>query len=120
MRTAEASWAYRLRRPRASVLFVADQDDTLVKTKSGHTFASNASDWQYWHPTAVLAKLQELYAQGYQLVIFSNQKGISSERDKNKGKRGGPKETSILGRFDQFLEQVGSRARARVVARCCC
>ena len=65
----------------------------------------------------MLTKLQELHKQGYQLAIFSNQKGISSERDKNKGKRGGPKETSILGRFDQFLEQVGDRASACVVSR---
>ena len=88
--------------PRGTML----QDDTLVTTKSGKTFAAHAGDWIYWHPSAVVAKLQELVRDGYQLVIVSNQKGISSERDKGKGKGPGEKERSILGRFDQFLEKV--------------
>ena len=84
-----------------------------MATKSGKKFAAHAGDWKYWHPTAVVKKLQELHRDGYRLVMFSNQKGISTERKDSK-KRSGPgeKERSILGRFDEFLAQV-LRARPR-------
>lgn len=52
-------------------------DCTLINTKSGAKFAKNAGDWVYWDEK-VPAKLRELYNDGYKIVIFTNQKGIST------------------------------------------
>jgi DNA 3'-phosphatase len=51
-----------------------DLDDTLIKTKSGHSFPTSASDWTFLCPQ-VPTKLQELFfSQGFEnFVIFSNQ-----------------------------------------------
>ncbi|KAF0694865.1 Aste57867_14265 [Aphanomyces stellatus] len=53
-----------------------DMDSTLITTKSGKTFAKDANDWKFWNE-CVPAKLQELAADGYAVVIFSNQSGLS-------------------------------------------
>lgn len=53
-----------------------DLDGTLIVTKSGKRFAQNDSDWQWFHPTRVPGKLSELLADGYKLVLFSNQNGV--------------------------------------------
>lgn len=52
-----------------------DLDQTLISTKSGHTFARNDDDWKFFADNTV-AKLHDLYNQGYCLVIFTNQAGI--------------------------------------------
>lgn len=49
-----------------------DLDGTLVKTKSGAEFALNGGDWMFAH-RSVPAKLKEMYAEGFRIVIFSNQ-----------------------------------------------
>ena len=54
-----------------------DMDCTLINTKSGAKFAKNAEDWVYWDKS-VPHKLKELYENGYKIVIFTNQKGIST------------------------------------------
>lgn len=51
-------------------------DDTLIKTKSGAKFAKDAKDWQWWHPD-VAKGVQEFSKKDYQIVIFTNQNGIS-------------------------------------------
>jgi len=53
-------------------------DQTLIKTKSGNTFAENAQDWEWLYPE-VPTKLQSFYNGGYKIVIFSNQMGIGKE-----------------------------------------
>lgn len=53
-----------------------DMDDTLIKVKSGAKFPKNADDWLFWH-ASVPDKLRELAKEGYKLVIFTNQNGIS-------------------------------------------
>jgi len=52
-----------------------DMDSNLIETKSGKTFAENASDWKWWHKT-VPDKLKEAHEDGFKVVIFSNQAGI--------------------------------------------
>jgi len=52
-----------------------DMDETLITTKSGAKFPKNKSDWQWWNPS-VPKKLKEIYADGYKVVIMSNQNGI--------------------------------------------
>ncbi len=48
-------------------------DDTLVKCKSGASLPRGRSDWD-WHSPSVATKLKQMYENGYQIVIFTNQK----------------------------------------------
>jgi len=54
-----------------------DMDSTLILTKSGRTFAKDASDWIWWND-AVPKKLREANKAGFKIVIISNQGGVSS------------------------------------------
>ena len=58
-------------------LAVFDLDGTLIKTLSGEIFATSADDWMFNYPE-VPQILRNLVNQGYQLIIISNQAGISS------------------------------------------
>lgn len=62
-----------------------DLDSTLIKTRSGNVFARSADDWK-WFEGNVHVTLQKLHAEGYQLVIFSNQKKISIQKEMKAGK----------------------------------
>ncbi|KAJ5709949.1 Polynucleotide kinase 3 phosphatase [Penicillium malachiteum] len=62
-----------------------DMDSTLIKTRSGNTFPRSADDWQWWDGS-VAAKLGSLHEEGYQVVIFSNQKKISIQKEIKAGK----------------------------------
>ncbi|RDW60769.1 DNA kinase Pnk1 [Coleophoma cylindrospora] len=65
-----------------------DFDSTLILTSSGKTFASNANDWKWWH-ASVPGILQKLYKEeGYQVVVLSNQGGLSMKGD-TKGPKAG-------------------------------
>lgn len=58
-----------------------DLDSTLITTSSGRKHASSAVDWKWWRPQ-VPGMLRDLHQnQGYQIVILSNQAGISLHRD---------------------------------------
>lgn len=52
-----------------------DLDDTLIKTKSGKTFAENETDWQLYD-NSIFGKLFRLIYQNYYIVIITNQKGL--------------------------------------------
>ncbi|KAI6654898.1 Sodium-independent sulfate anion transporter-like [Oopsacas minuta] len=55
-----------------------DLDGTLITTKSGNVFPKNISDWKPLY-TGVKNKLQSLHHNdGYDIVVFSNQMGIST------------------------------------------
>ena len=56
-------------------------DSTLVEPKSGAKFPKDAEDWKWWNPV-VPKKMKELYDEGYKMVIFTNQKGISGGQTK--------------------------------------
>lgn len=58
-----------------------DFDSTLVKTKSKKKFAINGLDWTPWS-SKIIPKLQSLHNNNYQIVIFTNQKGISTGKTK--------------------------------------
>lgn len=68
-------------RPKPVKVAAFDFDDTLIKTKSGNVFAKGADDWQWWH-SSIPAKLKQLNADGYAVVVVSNQSGISLKSDK--------------------------------------
>ena len=56
-----------------------DMDGTLIKTKSGFAFASNKDDWEFLFENTV-QKLKELNDQGYTIVIFTNQAGVTKNK----------------------------------------
>lgn len=60
-----------------------DFDGTLVTSASGLKFTKDPLDWRWWSPH-VPPKLRALAAEGYTLVIVSNQAGITLKRKKPK------------------------------------
>jgi bifunctional polynucleotide phosphatase/kinase len=58
-----------------------DLDWTLIRTKTGRQFASNANDWLFWHES-VPEKLRSLHSSGHTIVIFTNQGGVASGNTK--------------------------------------
>ncbi|OQS02087.1 bifunctional polynucleotide phosphatase/kinase [Thraustotheca clavata] len=61
-----------------------DMDSTLIATKSGKTFAVDDKDWKLWHEN-VPAKLKELLEDDYEIIVFSNQSGLSKGKVSEKG-----------------------------------
>jgi bifunctional polynucleotide phosphatase/kinase len=58
-----------------------DLDDTLIKTKSGKDFYEDVNDWEIYDKS-IPGKLFKLINDGYQIVIISNQLGISKGKTK--------------------------------------
>lgn len=59
---------------------VALQDGTLVNTRSGLDFPKDAADWKFFNKT-VADVLRKFHAEGYKLVVFSNQGAIKGALD---------------------------------------
>ena len=79
--------AVTLKRTRPVKIAAFDFDDTLIATKSGLKFARGEDDWRWWHPT-VPSRLKKLDAEGYTIVVISNQGGISLRSDAKTPKDG--------------------------------
>lgn len=64
--------------PARSLLKIAafDMDGTLIRPSNGQAHSKTCSDWEWWDPT-VKDTLEGLHRDGFQIVVLSNQKGIS-------------------------------------------
>ncbi|KAI1438980.1 PNK3P-domain-containing protein [Xylaria sp. CBS 124048] len=80
-----------------------DLDSTLIVTKSGKTFSKGAADWKWWD-ASVPYRLRELYADGYRIVIISNQAGLKLHPDPSAKK---PKKDSA-DRVSDFKQKCAS------------
>lgn len=58
-------------------------DNTLIKPKSGLVFPKDCNDWQLLYPD-VPSKLKQFHMDGYKIVIFTNQAGLSTGKVKIK------------------------------------
>ena len=58
-----------------------DMDDTLIKVKSKAKFAKDQYDWEFWHDK-VPSKIKAYHDQGFSIILFTNQKGISLGKTK--------------------------------------
>eukprot|EP01094_Clydonella_sp_ATCC50884_P005406 TRINITY_DN1433_c0_g1_i5.p1 TRINITY_DN1433_c0_g1~~TRINITY_DN1433_c0_g1_i5.p1 ORF type:complete len:537 (-),score=104.05 TRINITY_DN1433_c0_g1_i5:658-2073(-) len=63
-------------RPREAIVAL-DMDGTVIKTRSGRTFATGPTDWVFWDES-VPHKLREVYDSGAAVVIMSNQGGVGT------------------------------------------
>ncbi|OCK74810.1 putative DNA 3'-phosphatase Tpp1 [Lepidopterella palustris CBS 459.81] len=59
-----------------------DLDSTLISTKSGKLHAKDEYDWEWWHES-VPTKLGDLYKDGYQIIIFTNQGRLTDENGRS-------------------------------------
>ncbi|MCJ1469682.1 hypothetical protein MMC07_008318 [Pseudocyphellaria aurata] len=57
-----------------------DLDSTLIDTISGGIFAKDSTDWRWWH-NCVPNRLKQLHADGYVIVVLTNQGSISLKND---------------------------------------
>merc|ERR1712166_1258275 len=87
-----------------------DLDSTLVNTKTGGRFATTAQDWCWFNP-AVPDKLKELIADGFKIVIFTNQGGIKSAVN-------GVQATKVKARIDNVLGALEGCDNIRAFAAC--
>lgn len=83
-----------------------DMDDTLIKVKSGAKFPKNADDWLFWSDE-VPKRLVELDKEGYKLVIFTNQNGIT---------KGHTSAQDIQTKIQNFCETSGVKIQAFIAS----
>ncbi|KAB8230697.1 putative DNA 3'-phosphatase Tpp1 [Aspergillus alliaceus] len=82
-----------------------DLDSTLVSTASGNTFPRNSSDWKWWHDT-VPARLKQLSADGYHVIVVSNQKKISLQKEMKGGRTDSKSLTNFKERAAAVMRQL--------------
>ncbi|KAH1910462.1 hypothetical protein KXW02_002446 [Aspergillus fumigatus] len=95
------------RREKAKVA-AFDLDSTLVVTASGNTFPRDSSDWKWFSPNHVsfTAALQLTATHRYQVVIMSNQKRISLQKDLKGGRADSKSLTNFKERVTGVMRQI--------------
>ncbi|KAI9888560.1 MAG: hypothetical protein M1814_006801 [Vezdaea aestivalis] len=83
-----------------------DFDGTLVSTKSGKTHSSQSDDWAWWRPE-VPAVLEQLHEDGFHVIVFSNQAGITLDEGSKKSKGTRPTGTGEK-RLKGFKQKVST------------
>ncbi|KAL4447518.1 hypothetical protein ABPG75_004737 [Micractinium tetrahymenae] len=86
-----------------SKIAAIDLDGTLVGVKSGAKFARGPDDWKFFNKH-VPEKVAELYEQGYQLWIITNQGGIKTAL-------AGQSSENTRGRIDAVIEVINKKAK---------
>ncbi|KAL0483538.1 bifunctional polynucleotide phosphatase/kinase [Acrasis kona] len=66
-------------KPTGNKILAFDLDSTITETISGATFAKNATDWKFWDES-IPEKMKESAKEGFILVIFTNQGGITKKK----------------------------------------
>lgn len=74
-----------------------DMDGTLIRTRSGRKFPTGRSDW-VWLLPGIPDRLRALHQDGWKLVIFTNQNGIST---------GHQSSSDIQGKILDLIRDVG-------------
>ena len=87
-----------------------DLDDTLITTSSGLKFARGPEDWKWWH-ASVPSRLKSLAAEGYTLVVLSNQAAVSLRTDTKTPKDGMKSLANFKGRVRAVLGALGLEVR---------
>lgn len=82
-----------------------DLDSTLISTASGKKFRTDASDWKWWDP-CVPGELRRLHGEGYQIIIVSNQGGISLKSDSKSLKSDMKSVTEFKSKVTAVLNQL--------------
>lgn len=95
---AQHEHAHTVSRQRPVKIAAFDLDDTLITTKSGLKFSRGEDDWKWWHST-VPTRLKELHAQGYVIVIITNQAGVSLREDTKTPKAGSRSVNNLKGKL---------------------
>eukprot|EP01133_Synstelium_polycarpum_P004340 gene4340-5067_t len=78
-----------------------DMDDTMIKTKTGGTFAKTRGDWQWWD-SSVPTIMKKYHDDGYQVIVITNQGGIG-----HRSKFDRSKFTMITGKIQDLCEEIG-------------
>lgn len=77
---------FRPTKSKAVKVLFADLDHTLITPKGKHVFPKTLDDWK-WKNDAIVPKLKDMYYnKGYEIVIVSNQKKMTSDEVKAKTK----------------------------------
>ncbi|KAK4145074.1 polynucleotide kinase 3 phosphatase-domain-containing protein [Dichotomopilus funicola] len=80
-----------------------DLDSTLITSASGKKFSDGAADWKWWHHS-IPGRLKQLCNDdGYQVIIFTNQAGLTLHPDP---KSKGPK--NAKNRVPEFKQKCGA------------
>lgn len=93
--------------PLANAVKIAafDLDSTLVVPKDPKAkFATSRDDWRWWHPS-VPVKLKQLHADGYLVVIMSNQSGVA---------KGTTNIKDITGKIEDMSKELGFELAATI------
>ena len=82
--------------PGCSKIAGFDIDGTIIVTKTGKSFAANASDWK-WFDKNLPSKLKKLNDEGFRVAFFTNQAGIE---------KGKVKFTELRTKFEAMLREL--------------
>ncbi|KAG2025692.1 hypothetical protein GB937_002412 [Aspergillus fischeri] len=95
------------RREKAKVA-AFDLDSTLVVTASGNTFPRDSSDWKWFSPNHVsfTAAIKLTATHRYHVVIMSNQKRISLQKDLKGGRADSKSLTNFKERVTGVMRQI--------------